>query len=94
MCTSTPMIISWFVIQLASSLNNTQPTAKKAADMKKQKGVIELRRLGIIRTTTDVFQVGEHRYTDLKYALEEAERKMASVDQKLLSEPSNQSNEQ
>lgn len=57
--------------------------------MKKQKGVIELRRLGITRTTTDVFQVGEHRYTDLKYALEEAERNMASVDQKLLSEPSN-----
>ena len=57
--------------------------------MKKQKAVIELRRLGITRTTTDVFQVGEHRYTDLKYALEEAERNMASVDQKLLSEPSN-----
>ena len=62
--------------------------------MKKQKGVIELRRLGIVKTTTDVFQVGEHRYTDLKYALEEAERKKASVDQKLPSELRNQNNEQ
>lgn len=62
--------------------------------MKKQKGVIELRSLGIVKTTTDVFQVGKHRYTDLKYALEEAERKKASVDQKLPSELSNQNNEQ
>lgn len=48
-----------------------------------------MRSLGINKTTTNVFQVGEHQYTDLKYALEDAERKKASVDQKLPSEINN-----